>query len=211
MNPPIQLPAPDVLKTRSKALAALDAILCREWDLRYFSHNAHWAPGQEMSSMRDGEGDDYFLIYAPYGTAIKGCASDSSIQGSAAFLASVKTQIPANFAEFMAEPAFSLDEASFVLWFDESQAQWQAASPPADFVPGDDGGQADLLQCLRNGPDFYRSWAQAYYEVQIDPDLVERVFNHQPISLASLASSGLSIDQDQLVEDLEEIGYPYEK
>jgi hypothetical protein len=35
----------------------LDAIVCPEWEHRYYSFNANWAADEVMGSMRDGSGD----------------------------------------------------------------------------------------------------------------------------------------------------------
>lgn len=200
------LPPPAVLKRKAKALAILDAIYCQEWEMRYFSHDAQWGPDEELSSMRDGEGDDYFVLFAPYGTAIKGCQQESQLAGNRAHLATIRKHVPARFADFMAEPAFSIDEASFVLWFDETQGRWNSAVSST----GDDDGQNDLLQWLTRGPDFYLSWAEQYYERIIHPELVELAFDHQPISLALIESLNIPIERDALIADFEEIDYPYQ-
>ncbi len=45
------------LRKLSQALATLDAILCPEWQYRYYSFNAQWDVGEMMASMRNGSGD----------------------------------------------------------------------------------------------------------------------------------------------------------
>ena len=47
---------PDVagLRRLTRSLAMLDAILCAEWEDRYYSFNSKWADDQNMASMRDG-------------------------------------------------------------------------------------------------------------------------------------------------------------
>ena len=45
---------PDVARLRQtlQAMAMLDAVLCPEWQFRYYSFNAAWAAGEQMGSMR---------------------------------------------------------------------------------------------------------------------------------------------------------------
>ena len=43
--------------------ALLEAILCLDWEYRYFSFDAHWSKNQEMASMRDGSGGHWFLLF----------------------------------------------------------------------------------------------------------------------------------------------------
>jgi len=63
MKNKLPLPYPNNLLKKTKSLAMLDAIYCQQWDLRYFSHNSKWGEKEEMSSMRSGEGDDYFILF----------------------------------------------------------------------------------------------------------------------------------------------------
>src|SRR5678816_1485060 len=74
----LSLPAiPDLLR-RTKALAALDLILSPEWEYRYYSFNAAWSPSELMASMRDGCGDEWWLVFHAHGwAALKGLAHES--------------------------------------------------------------------------------------------------------------------------------------
>jgi hypothetical protein len=55
------LPTMETLKKLTKSLAMLDAIIMREWDYRYYSFNSKWAEGEQMASMRNGQGDGWYL------------------------------------------------------------------------------------------------------------------------------------------------------
>lgn len=206
MNNSEKLPAPATLLKTSKSLAALDSIFCQEWELRYFSHNSKWAEDEEMGSMRDGEGSDYFVIFSSYGCAIKGCYSKSNSSVLADLAASIKNQVPERFSGFITEPAFSIEEASFIIWFDEKIEKWKSANPSSS---PDIDGRRYLLNWLKKGPDFYKNWAEKYYEKEVNAGLVSLVFNFQPLDLSSLSKIGVELDEKKLIEDLEEIGYPY--
>src|SRR6202035_3695076 len=67
---------PDVqnLLRISKAIAVLDAILSPDWQYRYYSFNSRWAAGKQMASMRNGEGDHYFILFSQHGAILKGYA-----------------------------------------------------------------------------------------------------------------------------------------
>jgi hypothetical protein len=68
-----ELPAPTELERICRGLAALDAVLCAEWEGRLYSFNQAWSPdrGERMASMRNGSGDDWFLVFAPGGGFLK--------------------------------------------------------------------------------------------------------------------------------------------
>lgn len=67
------LPPPTDLERICKGLAALDAMLCEEWQDRYYSFDHAWAPklGQRMASMRNGHGDDWFMVFEAGGVFMK--------------------------------------------------------------------------------------------------------------------------------------------
>jgi hypothetical protein len=68
-----ELPSVDKVKKISQALALADAILMRDWSYRYFSFNSVWNEGTSdaMASMRNGEGNEYFLHFVDGGAAGK--------------------------------------------------------------------------------------------------------------------------------------------
>jgi len=200
------LPAPDEMLRKSKSLAMLDAIYCQQWDLRYFSHHSKWGDAEEMGSMRDGEGNDYFILFSPAGTAMKGCFLDAGTQG-VDLINEIHSSMPARFSDFMHEPAFSMDESSFVAWFDDAHHTWIKIGASHNLETADDGS-AWLTQWIRKGAGFYREWAAHYYEEPIDLGLVEHVFSFQPLDIVSIRRLGLKLDEHQLFEDIDEIGYP---
>lgn len=61
----ISLPSPPELERICKGIAALDAMLWEEWQDRYYSFDHAWntSAGQRMASMRNGEGDEWFMVF----------------------------------------------------------------------------------------------------------------------------------------------------
>lgn len=51
------LPNKNSLQNICKAISVLDAIICQEWEYRYYSYNSQWGEGEEYCEMRDGSGD----------------------------------------------------------------------------------------------------------------------------------------------------------
>jgi hypothetical protein len=47
----------------------LDLIVEPEWGLRYFSYQPSWGPGEDLASMRDGSGNEYWIVFAADGAA----------------------------------------------------------------------------------------------------------------------------------------------
>lgn len=61
MSPDL-LPSIAELRRIAQSLAVLDAILCPDWEYRYYSFNSRWGFGDEMASMRNGSGDEWFPL-----------------------------------------------------------------------------------------------------------------------------------------------------
>jgi hypothetical protein len=99
------------LKSKLKSLALADAILSPEWEYRYFSYNSKWYAGQEMASMRDGEGGCWFILF--FGNNI-GYKCISPEDGTIDNLQEIKKQIPATYQSFINEPAFYVDDATSI-------------------------------------------------------------------------------------------------
>lgn len=64
------LPDIEDLRKLTQSLAMLDAIMSPEWEYRYYSFNSKWGEGEMMASMRNGSGDEYFILFDSHG-AIK--------------------------------------------------------------------------------------------------------------------------------------------
>ncbi len=47
-----------------------------EWEYRYYSINSKWDEGEMMASMRNGSGDEYFILFDSHGAIMKGFDHD---------------------------------------------------------------------------------------------------------------------------------------
>jgi len=202
------LPDPERLLKKSQSLALLDAIYCQQWEFRYFSHNAHWGNNEQMSSMRDGEGNDYFIHFSPAGIAIKGCFIETGLSGHSEILKNARALMPKKFNEFMQEAAFSIDKASFFIWFNPITQSWLKIGAAESGLLEDDGSQY-LMSWLNADERFYQSWASEYYEVDIDLNLVKTIFDFKTIDTDFIKNLDKALDRQQLLEDIKEIDYPH--
>lgn len=74
-----KLGAPAELASVCQSIAMLDAILFPdEWDMRYHSFDPKWARGEQLFSMRDGQGDFYFLWFGKAGAVLQGFGHESA-------------------------------------------------------------------------------------------------------------------------------------
>ncbi len=200
MSPDFLPSIPD-LRCITQSLAMLEAILCPEWEYRHYSFNSRWGAGEEMASMRNGSGDDWFLLFDGAGAAIKGFAHELA-EGSV-LSEEIQGQVPRSFSSFLSEPAFSLHNATFCYWRAANETAWSKVSGFA----GDDGS-SDMLALLVSGPQGYKEWAEDYYEVPVSLEAAAAIFSHQPLTDSIILALNPNADLDSIYSEADEIDYP---
>lgn len=206
MSSYFDLPDIDDLRRRCQALAALDALLCPEWEYRYFSFNADWAPGEMLSSMRNGEGDDWLIHFSDTGAIIKGFVVDSRMARECPW-PGVVDAVPEEFAAFLKEPAFSLDKTTFCCWRKRGDPAWSAG----DFDPpsGDDpDGSRKLLRFLDGDPETYRTWGEEYFGSRLNPRAIEQIYRYERLTEFLTRSLNPKVKIRDVQTEIEDIGYP---
>ena len=231
------LPKPAELRRICKSLSALEAILCQDWEYRYYSYQKDWSDNEEVCEMRNGQGDQMLILFTKEGTCINGFAHESLMNGwkkveikeKKSFAEKifgtkkeVKTKLiqeipfgvleglPEKFNEFIyGEPVKSIG-TTFCIWQIGNDEEWKIGKIK---LPNDDykDGSKDLLKLLDGNPLTYKTWAEEYYEIELKQELIEDVFNGKEITdkLLDELNPGLE-DVEKLKSDLNEIGY-YQK
>jgi hypothetical protein len=184
----------------------LDAIVCPEWEYRYFSFNSKWGPNEEMASMRDGCGDEWFLLFDRVGAALKGLAHELASDGS--FPARIQELVPRDFVSFLREPAFDMEHATFCLWRRTADREWSVVQPRSGKVSPEADGSGDLLAMLDGRPQTYHSWAKDYYEISIPVEAVRAIYEHQPLTEQLVTQLNPDLSLAEIQQDVVEIAYP---
>jgi len=205
------LPDGQTLLRICKSIAMLDAIFSPEWEHRYYSFNSKWAPNEQMASMRTGSGDSYFILFNPHGVILKGYAHESEYAqwnvDHGQPLTGMFDGVPQEFAPFLTEPAFSMEDTTFCFWRRPADPQWNAGN--VDHPPSSDpGGAHQLLAILRDDPALYAAWAAESYDVPVDPAAVKHVYNHDPLNEELVHRLNPNATMEELAGDFAEIDYP---
>ncbi len=196
-----QLPSIQQCQQRLRAAAMLDALLMPEWEYRYYSYNANWDTGEEMASMRDGEGVHYFALFTEAGLMIK-VFEGGMIHPRLELGMSAATQdVPDSMRPFLSEPAFITDEVTCLLWYEHTGNGWHA------FEGSEDAGE-HWFKLLIHGARYYHEWAEDYYEIELDMALIERVFELEPLTRELVEQLNDELDWAELQEEIDEIKYP---
>lgn len=205
---PQELPGVEKLRRLAKSIAMLDAIICPEWEYRYYSYNSKWGQGEEMASMRNGCGDDWFLLFGPYGAALKGFAHEFPQAEDPSFPSRIQETVPATFESFLKEPAFSMERATFCLWSRPIDAHWSVVAPANGSTSPEKDGSAELLGIFDRDPRTYQLWAVDYYERDFPLIAVQSVYEHRPLTNDLVKALNAEIVPSDLTSDALEIGYP---
>ena len=206
------LPDIDALRRLSQSLAMLDAIISPQWESRYYSFNSTWGSGEMIASMRNGSGDDYFLLFNAAGAILKGFAHESPMTPYAnrdyKVWPGVLDNVPTEFASFLSEPAFTLEDTTFCLWRRHVDSNWQVGKieyPSEDLDP--DGSDA-LLAILDGQAATYREFAESYYERSVDLSSIEKIYQHRPLTQELISALNPELSPEDLSADILEIAYP---
>lgn len=192
------------LQRLCQSLAVLDAILCPEWEYRYFSFNADWAPGEKLASMRNGEGDDWLIFWNAHGALLKGFVHDAPMADGCPW-PGVLDKVPQEFQNFLDDHAFSR-QTTFCLWRRPSDPSWCSGEIAYPDHPDPDG--TSLLRFLDGDPATYRRWGEEYFGARIDPRAVEHIYRHDPLSPFVVRALNREVSLEELGDEIEQIGYP---
>lgn len=202
------MPDVDGLKRLCQSLAMLDAILQPEWALRYFSFNAHWSDGEQMASLRDGSGGEYFIRFQKEGAIILGKTPRSPTGAEVTRLGhplpGTFDSVPDVLRSALEEPAFETNRIEFCLWRLSTDDRWSVGGE----TRSEQNHSGDLLFALDARPESYKTWADGYYEISINFDSVRQIYAHAPVTWKLVRSLNRTASLVRLEDDLEEIGYP---
>lgn len=217
-----QLPDVDGLRRLLQSMAMLDALLCREWQYRLYSFNSHWATGEQMGSMRNGQGDDFFALFNEHGCFLKGFAHESPMtpyrSDPKRVWPGVLDSVPREFADCLRQAAFSMEDTTFCIWRLYTDVCWQRGD--IAFPSGTDpDGSEYLLSPLDSRPETYHKTATWYFnKLFLTVDMVRHVYEHRPLTDEFVAAlrPDLVFEDDEspklgvedLEDDIDEIGYP---
>lgn len=209
------LPDIDALKRLMQSMAMLDAILCPEWEFRYYSFNSKWGKGKQMGSSRSGSGDDLFALFNTHGCFLKGFDHESAMTPYARHpkevWEGVFTGVPKEFASCLKEPAFTMEDTTFCIWRRYGDSSWQHGKIKFPKGGNDPDGSSYLLLHYDANPKTYLDWAKDYFDETAEPLTlahVRHVYAHEPLTRKLVREINPDVTLISLAADIDEIGYP---
>ena len=185
--------------------------------------------------MRNGSGDQFFILFSKFGAVINGFAHESEMNGweeveivEKSFFKrvfgkkeseliqdiwnGVVENVPDEFRDFiLSEPVKSVG-TTFCIWRKNEDKHWKIGN--IEFPKDNYGdGSADLLKILDNNPETYIKWALNYYEgnfenTKLKLETVKYIYESKMITKEIVLELKPEIeDFDVLENELKEIGY----
>ena len=181
-----------------------------DWELRYFSHDAEWDAGEQLASMRNGQGDDWSITFGSAGVYLRGFDHESELSPWARQPPGVADGLldglPAVLRPAADEPAFTLEDVPMVtlaLWRLPDAGVWSHAPVAAT----GDGG-VWLFDELDGRPESYVAFAREYHEREVPVEAVRRVYAHEPVTAELVRALDPDAAVDDVLGELQAIGYP---
>jgi len=204
------LPDIDRLKALCQSLAMLDAIMSPDWEYRYYSFDSKWGLNEMMASMRNGQGDGFFILFNNNGAIIKGFDHEAPMTPYAhkpkRVWPGVLDDVPDVFRDFLDEPAFTIEDTTFCFWRRAEDSYWSIGN--IAYPKGSDPDGSDQLLVMLDGKtETYRKFAEEYYERDIPLYAIECIYKHQPLTDEIIASLNPDVSFADLKADVENIGY----
>ena len=205
------LPSIDRVRELSQSLAILDAVLSPEWEHRYYSFDSQWGSGEMTASMRNGSGDEYFILFDRNGAAIKGFDHEAHMSpwssNGGKIWQGIYENLPESFSAFRNEVAFSMADVTFCIWREPSDLAWHCGA--IAFPEGEDpDGSGWMLEALGGDPEVYLEFARDYYEIELPLSAIEAIYAHAPLSVELLRQLNPAVSLGAVAHDVSEIGYP---
>jgi hypothetical protein len=191
------LPPPAKLERIGLALSMLDAIAFPEdWDQRYYSFDALWGRGERIFSMRNGEGDFYYVWFTKAGALLHGFAHEApmspwSAQRRRERGASRGKAYPGMFTgrpmeleskntmeSFCEDPG----EITFCAWWTPALGAWHIGDIAFPKGHKDPDGSAALLFGLDGKPESYVKWIKRYAGLRAPLAAVKKIFDIAPLT-----------------------------
>jgi hypothetical protein len=194
--PPTLLP-PRHLERICKGLAALDAMLMEEWQDRYYSFNHAWNTTlqQRMASMRNGLGDEWFMVFEPGGAFLKAFWHEYHPYED---VAKLYEGVPAQLQPQLTEPAFAIENVTFGGWHDGTT--WTLRGNAT-------GPMQEQLEILSGDPEKYRAYSADYLKVDAPLDAIAHVLTGKELDADLLKRIGSTRKLTELKDGLAEIAY----
>lgn len=223
------------LRRVCKGIAALEIVMERESQYRYYFYNSNWSDNEEVfelingcGSVRSGCNSHMMILFCPDGCVINGFDNqsyddeiyytfdeDGAIEWHKSSekekenilkMKEITQGLPDVFHEFIEESLKSI-RSTFCIW-KTKDGEWSRS----DMVGKQEDGSVEMLDILDKNPQKYADFCHWYYGKNIPLNIAEQVYNGEPLTLEMIKKLNSEIedkDIEPIKDELNEMGYPH--
>lgn len=151
-----------------------------------------------MGSIRNGSGDDVFVLFSNVGCFIKEFYHERPVSHGAYIC------VPPVFREATREPASSPEYVTACYWRTCQSNRWEMSGNEGKFDPE----TSFLLAALDGNLKTYTAFLEARSEKVLPSDLVAKIFKHHTLTASIADGLGYSGSRKDLKNEADEIGCP---
>ncbi|MFG0216636.1 hypothetical protein ACFU8X_26555 [Brevibacillus porteri] len=200
---------PEVLKQLMLVLSALDILMCQEEWLRRYQFDPQWDEDTTFASIKNGAGDDLYILFTPEGVIVKGFDHESEMSPHAReeyeVWPGIYEQVPPTLLHRLDDEALTREDVTFCLWRESTDHMWKTGD--IHNPQGLDDGSDFLLGMIYDIPEDYVEWAEAYYEVKVSLDVVGFAFSNTAITKEMITELNPEVDLEIATKELQAIGF----
>ncbi|GAA4426593.1 hypothetical protein [Bremerella cremea] len=205
------LPEIDAFRQRLQQMATLCQVVGLEYGDFTFEYHPQWDKKEEMGAFKNGSGDEVFCHFTPQGCCIVGFDHESVMSpyrtDPPQLWAGLLESVPEVFQSTLDEPAFSVAHTTFFIWREKGDSIWKTGDIELpDSMSGD--GSDYLMGQLMMDAGAFTGWLEENFEVEIEPAIVQQVFEHQPLSEEQWQSLAPESEWKDVKKVIQEVGYP---
>ncbi|MGB7348183.1 MAG: hypothetical protein WBD20_28420 [Pirellulaceae bacterium] len=204
------MPSIDELRIHMQRLSAVTAIFSVEMGEPRFIFNPRWRKRQQVAMNINGCGDELYIHFLERGCFVKGFAHESEMtpykRSDHSIWPGVLDSVPTAFDCSLREPAFDPAATTFAIWRLASDSNW--CTGKVNFPPNDyKDGSADLLAPLTFTASGFTQWLAENYETDVDADIIQSVFDGQPLSVSQMSKLNPSSPLHAIRDAVRATGY----
>jgi hypothetical protein len=209
---PERLPSPSALLKLTRALSVLDEILWPDWDWRFYSFDKE-RDGTCLASMRNGEGDLWYLLLLPNGGAVLRGFDHNSVMNpyrheDERLWPGLFDGMPRSLLPWKNAVDIEPHEVTFVMWH-PPRGRWQAGS--VTLPAGDDpDGSEWLLELLNGDPASYARYTDDRLGHAVDLDAIRAVYNGS-LDARIIQRLNPRADESSILKAARKMGFPMSK
>lgn len=197
-----KLPSPSAIRDGIRFAAMIDTVLCAEAYLRHYTFQPTWSDGVSLAKYNNGCGDDMFVFTRGPEAVIKGFDHESPVspyaQQEYGIWPNIYDGLPKALSELLDDVEVDRELVTFCTWYVNDA--WNIG--PIEFPNGEDDGAAYLLETIPYSADDYSKWANDYYEIELNVDVIRSIYEGREIDFDTVRSLNPDRNPDSVLAEL---------